>query len=121
MIDEKGFGNFLEEFLNPEYTFFDHRFEGFNPKDGSYKRVVSTKRTGKNQQNNIKRYYRAAFEKLQEYKEIENRKTNIWNHEEVDKELEKLFVLLKAKQNKEAKAQLENVFRVLANIAESNW
>lgn len=121
MIDEKNYGEFLEQFLNPEYSFFDYQFEGFNPETGKYKKVVSKKLTGKNQQNNIKRYYRVAFDKLKEYKEIENRKTNIWNHKEVDNELEKLFVLLKAKKNKEPKAQLENVFKVLANIAESNW
>ncbi len=121
MIDEKGYGKFLEQFLNPEYSFFDYQFEGFNPETGKYKKVTSKKLTGKNQQNNIKRYYRVAFDKLKEYKEIENRKTNIWKHKEVDNELEKLFVLLKAKKNKEAKAQLENVFKVLANTAESNW
>ena len=43
------------------------------------------------------------------------------NNKEVDDELEILFNLLKAKKNIEAKVQLENVFKVLANIAESNW
>ncbi len=121
MIDEKGYEEFLEQFLNPEYTFFDYKFEGFNPETGGYKKVISKKLIGKNQQNNIKRYYRVAFDKLQEYKEIENRKINIWSHKEVDNELEKLFVFLKAKKNKEAKAQLENTFKLLANIAESKW
>lgn len=121
MIDEKGYGEFLEQFLNPEYSFFDYKFEGFNPETWKYKNVISKKLTGKNQQNNIKRYYRVAFDKLKEYKVIENRKTNIWNDKEVDDELEILFNLLKAKKNIEAKVQLENVFKVLANIAESTW
>jgi len=121
MIDEKGYGEFLEQFLNPEYSFFDYQFEGFKPETGQYKKVVSKKLTGKNQQNNIKRYYRVAFDKLKEYKEIENRKTNIWNNKDVDTELEKLFLLLKAKKKKEAKSQLENIFKKLAVLAESNW
>ena len=121
MIDEKGYGEFLEQFLNPEYSFFDYKFEGFIPETGKYKKVTSKKLTGKNQQNNIKRYYRVAFDKLQDYKEIENRKTNLWNSKEVDAELEKLFVLLKAKRKQEPKTQLENVFKKLADLAESNW
>jgi len=121
MIDEKGYGEFLEQFLNPEYSFFDYQFEGFNPESGQYKKVVSKKLTGKNQQNNINRYYRVAFDKLKEYKEIENRKTNIWDNKEVDAELQKLFLLLKAKKKKEAKSQLENIFKKLADLAENNW
>lgn len=121
MIDEKKHGEFLEQFLNPEYSFFDYKFEGFIPETGKYEKFISKKLTGKNQQNNIKRYYRVAFDKLKEYKEIENRKTNIWKSKEVDAELEKLFSLLKAKKNKEAKTQLENVFKKLADLADSNW
>jgi Alw26I/Eco31I/Esp3I family type II restriction endonuclease len=116
MIDEKGYREFLEQFLNPEYSFFDYKFEGFNPETGLYINVVPKNRNGQNQQNNIKRYYRVAFDKLKEYKTIENRKTNIWKHKEVDNELEKLFVLLKAKKHKEAKVQLENILIVFYNF-----
>ncbi|WP_435354022.1 hypothetical protein [Emticicia sp. SJ17W-69] len=121
IIDEKGYGVFLEQFLNPEYSFFDYKFEGFNPETGQYKKVNSKKLIGRNQQNNINRYYRVAFDKLQEYKTIENRKTNLWTHKEVDAELEKLLELLKYKKNKEAKTQLENVFKKLADLAANNW
>ena len=121
MIDEKGYREFLEKFLNPEYSFFDYRFEGFDPETGLYKEVVSKKLTGKNQQNNIKRYYRVAFDKLKEYKGIENRKTNNWNDKNVDAEIESLFELLKAKEVNKAKIQLENIFQKLADLAENNW
>jgi hypothetical protein len=121
MIDEKGYGEFLEQFLNPEYSFFDYKFEGFDLKTGNYKSVQQIKKTGKNQQNNIKRYYRVSFDVLKEYKEKENRKNKIWNSNEVDTALENLVALLKAKKNKEAKMQLENVFKKLAELAESNW
>jgi hypothetical protein len=121
MIEENGYGEFLEQFLNPEYSFFDYKFEGFDPKTGSYKSVQQIKKTGKNQQNNIKRYYRISFDTLKEYKEKENRKNKIWNNKEVDTALEKMFELLKAKKNKEAKTQLEKVFQKLADLAECNW
>lgn len=121
MIEEKGYGEFLKQFLNPEYSFFDYKFEGFDPVTGTFKTVQKIKKTGKNQQNNIKRYYRISFDALKEYKEKENRKNKIWNSNEVDTALEKLFALLKAKKDKEGKIQLENVFKKLAELAENNW
>ncbi len=121
IIDEKGHGKFLEQFLNPEYSFFDYKFDGFDPKSGSYKNVISKKLIGINQQNNIKRYHRVAFAKLQEYKIIENRKTNIWNNKQIDTEIESLFVALKSGKNKIAKTQLEKVFKKLADFTASKW
>jgi len=121
MIDEKGFGEFLEEFLNAEYSFFDYRFEGFDPQTGQYRKVISKKLIGKNQQNNIKRYYRVAFEELQKYKTINNRKTHLWKQAEVDIELNTVFALLESRKNKEAKTQLEYVFKKLADIAVNDW
>ena len=120
MIDENGYGDFLKQFLNPEYSFFDYTFEGFNPKTGTYKKVNIKKLRGKNQQNNIQRYYRVAFEKLQEYKQIDNRKVNIWNNKEVDNQLKLLFQLLKLKKLNESKNQLMNILSLLADIAETN-
>jgi RNase P protein component len=121
MIDELGYGEFLEQFLNPEYSFFDYKFEAFEEESGKYGNVVTKKLTGKNQQNNIKRYYRVAFEKLKDYKIIDNRKVNIWTSTEVDAELKTLFDLLKRKNIKEAKLHLENIFKIFADLAESNW
>ena len=53
--------------------------------------------------------------------EKDNRKNKIWNSNEVDSALNKLFELLKAKKEKEAKMQLESVLKKLAELAESNW
>ena len=121
MIDEKGYKSFLEGFLNPKYSYFDYKFEGFDPKTGRYKKMISKKLTGKNQKNNTKRYYRVAFEKLQEYKEIDNRKVNIWENDDVDKETEKLFTFLKANSFKDAKTQLDKTLKLLAEISSQNW
>lgn len=121
MIDEKGFGKFLEQFLNPSYSFFDYKFEGFEPKTGLYEKAIAKKLDGKNQQNNIDRYYRIAFEKLQEYKTIENRKANLWSDKTIDIELEKLFQFLQTEKLKQAKPQLENVINKLAELNAKNW
>jgi len=121
MIEERGESKFLEQFLNSEYSFFDYKFDHFDPLTGTYKSFKQIKRPGKNQQNNVKRYYRVAFEKLNEYKKIENRRNNIWNSPEVDIEIDKLFPLLKEKKHIEAKMSLFKCFTLLANIAESQW
>ncbi len=121
MIEEKGYGAFLETFLNPQYSFFDYSFEGFNPKTGTYKKVVSKNLTGKNQQNNIERYKRVAFEKLQEYKNVDNRKVNIWKSKEVDTLVEKVFAQLKKGDFKKAKLELDNTLLLLAEIARKSW
>lgn len=121
MIDEKGYGKFLLQFLNPSYSFFDYKFEEFDPKTGLYKNAIAKKLEGKNQQNNIDRYYRVAFEKLQEYKTIENRKANLWSEKTIDIELEKLFQFLQTENLKQAKKQLENVINKLAELNAKSW
>ena len=121
MIDEAGYREFLETFLNPQYSFFDYSFEGFNPKTGTYKKAVSKNLTGKNQQNNIERYKRVAFEKLQEYKNVDNRKVKIWKSKEVDTLVEKVFAQLKKGDFKKAKLELDNTLLLLAEIARKSW
>jgi len=121
MIDEKGFRTFLVDYLNPEYSYFDYTFEGFDLKTGNYEKVISKKLTGKNQVNNTERYYRVAFEKLQEYKEIENRKVNIWSDKNVDNEIKKLFTFLEINSLNEAKKQLNITLELLAKISSQNW
>ncbi|NOT84875.1 MAG: restriction endonuclease [Methylococcaceae bacterium] len=121
MIDENEYSAFLEQFLNPEHSFFDYSFEGFDPKTGYYKSFNQIKRSGKNQQNNITRYYRVAFEKLQEYRLIDNRKNNKLKNENVDNELNILFTYLKANRNDDAKIQLDKILNLLTDLAERNW
>ena len=61
----------------------------FDPKTGQYKEVVSKELKGKNQRNNIDRYKRVAFDELQKYKDIGNRKVNIWKDKDVDSQIKK--------------------------------
>lgn len=39
MIEERKYGKFLEQFLNPEFSFFDYTFEGFILKQGYTQRL----------------------------------------------------------------------------------
>ena len=109
IIDENGGRNFLVNFLNPEYSFFDHKFEGFNPKDGTYKKIITIKKSGKNQKNNIDRSYRIAFYNLRQYKEKTNRWHKIWKDEDINCQIEELLSLTKNKLTYKEASKLLNV------------
>jgi len=121
IIDENGYKEFLESFLNPQYSFFDYTFEGFNPETGEYEKVYQKKLTGQNQKNNNDRYYRVAFEKLQEYKEIENRKIHIWENSHIDMEIGNLLLCLKQGSFKSANNKLSVVFSLLSDLGVDQW
>lgn len=121
MIDEKGYADFLEQFLNPEFSFYDYTFKGFDPSTGKYAEVKSKKLTGKNQKNNVERYYRVAFDKLNEYRKVDNRKNNKWSDRSVDAKLDIMFDLLSQKKYDEAKIQLQEALKILADIASPSF
>ena len=77
--------------------------------------------TGKNQRNNIERYKRVAFEELQKYKDIGNRKVNIWKDKDVDLLIKKTIEFLDSGNEAEAKKHLDNALIRLAEIANTNW
>lgn len=121
MINEKGYSGFLEQFLNPDFSYFDYEFIGFNPETGEYEEVVSKKLEGQNQRNNVERYFRIAFEKLVEYADKDNRKNKIWESEAITTKVNKVLDLLDAEKNDEALTMLHQIFQDLSDIAESNW
>ena len=121
IIDENGFRDFLKQFLNLKYSFFDYKFEGFDVATGTYKSVKITEKEGKNQDNNTKRYIRIAFESLQEYKDKKNRKVGDWNNPKIDEQIEKMLKLLKNKKQTEAKAELHKILKILAMQLTQNW
>jgi Alw26I/Eco31I/Esp3I family type II restriction endonuclease len=121
IIYEKGYQKFLEDYLNPEYSYFDYKFEGFNPLTGNYTNAIQKELTGKNQQNNVERYFRIAFETLVEYMTKENRKGKIWNSEEIDKEVAMILEPLASNKIDEAKEQVNKVLELLAGLAIKNW
>jgi Alw26I/Eco31I/Esp3I family type II restriction endonuclease len=121
ILYEKGYRKFLEGYLNPKYSYFDYKFEGFDPLTGNYKKVLQKELTGKNQQNNVDRYYRIAFETLLEYMTKENRKGKIWKSQEIDTEVAMILEPLASNRIDEAKEQVTKVLRLLADLAANNW
>lgn len=121
IIDENGFRDFLMQFLNLGYSFYDYKFEGFNPKNGTFKKVLKIEKKGKNQDNNTKRYIRIAFESLENYKSKENRKVSIWKDKQVSEQISEMLGFLKAKKNVEAKIELHNILKLLAEDLTRKW
>ena len=79
-ISEAGYDQFLQKYLHPEYSFVDYRFTGFHPLTGP-KKVIEKPLDSLNKKKNAQRYIRVAFESLEEYKDIENRNTKIWQYQ----------------------------------------
>ncbi|MDR2650809.1 MAG: restriction endonuclease [Prevotellaceae bacterium] len=121
IISKNGYNDFLTELLNPQYSFFDYKFKGFNPKTGEYKEVVTKKLTGKNQRNNVERYVRITFESLENYKEKDNRKQYVWDNAEIDGRINAVIQYLAKGNKEEALNQLKATFEKLAEIAIAKW
>jgi Alw26I/Eco31I/Esp3I family type II restriction endonuclease len=121
IINENGFNKFLEQFLNPEYSYYDYEFEDFNADTGEYGNVITKKLEGKNQENNVNRYFRIAFEKLVEYADKDNRKNKIWDSKSIDSKIIDLISLLKKDKNDVAVKLLHQIFKDLSDITASNW
>lgn len=121
IIDENGFRDFLMRFLNLKYSFFDYKFEGFNPRNGTFSKVVQIEKRGKNQDNNTERYIRIAFESLEQYKIKDNRKVSNWNNPNVDKQIIEMLNFLKANKQMESKLKLLEILKLLATQLTQNW
>jgi len=112
-ISEKGHDKFLSKFLHPEYSFYDYKFNNFHPiKTGleiAKKRVDS-----KNKKKNSERIIRIAFESLNKYKNVKNRRTNLIFSKEIEKTAKKLLDKLNQKNYKEAETLLKKILRKFA-------
>ncbi|TAE73825.1 MAG: restriction endonuclease [Bacteroidetes bacterium] len=120
MIDEKGFRDFLMQFLNLDYSNYDYKFPDFQL-DGTFTKIIKTDKKGKNQENNKERYVRVAFESLEEYKNKENRRVTEWENENIDNFLKQLFEFLEQKNNSKAKEKLHEILQLLAQEITQNW
>ena len=117
-LSENGYDEFLSKYLHPEYSFVDYKFEGFHPLKGP-KTILEKPLDSKNKEKNARRYVRVAFESLEEYKNIENRNTKIWDSTEVDRLVVELLTALTKKDEAKAKIILSEVLNQLAKEAES--
>ena len=120
-INEAGYKDFLETFLNPEYSYFDYKFKGFDPINGTYQSVKKKTLTGQNQQNNVKRYKRIAFEALKEYESKDNRRVEEISSMQIEGTMYAVFSFLERADYDEAKKELEKVFQLIAKLIEKDY
>jgi Alw26I/Eco31I/Esp3I family type II restriction endonuclease len=120
MISEAGFDDYLKRFLHPEYSFWDYKFEKFDPKTGPAK-IISKELSSVNKKKNANRCIRIAFESLADYKKKANRNQKKWSNPGVDKIVNEILSLLKDKKIKEADSKILEAFNLLANDAESQF
>lgn len=121
IIDRNGYSNFLRRYLHPEYSFYDYKFNDFDPKTGTYSSVLKISRTGKNQQNNVKRYERIAFAELKKYFDVNNRRVKKWENPEIDLMIENILSLLKKEDYKSADIKLNDIFKRLSLELALDW
>lgn len=121
ILNDSGHKEFLKQFLHPEFSFFDYKFHGFNPKDGTFSSIETINKNGKNQQNNVSRYERIAFDELKSYFDVNNRRVQKWNNLKVDSKIEDILKSLSSNNIKMAKTLLEECFNLLANDFLAEW
>lgn len=121
IIYKNDYKDFLLQFLNPQYSYYDYKIIGFNKLDGSYKEIKQISKTGKNQDNNVRRMIRIAFESLENYQTKENRKNKIWDNEEVNKLIKDLLNYLSENNTSKAIEILNIIFEKLAKELAKEW
>jgi len=114
-IHKGGYNSFLiKNFLNLKYAYYSVSFEKFNPKTGTYSKMIKKKGSKKQYENSSKRYVRKSLLSLEKYASKKNRKMSNWHDKDIDEGVEKITSLLKSKKEKEAKKQLFSVLKELA-------
>jgi Alw26I/Eco31I/Esp3I family type II restriction endonuclease len=120
MISEKGFDIFLEQFLHPEYSFYDYKFEDFNPSTGP-KKIIKKELSSLNKIKNAKRYVRISFEALGKYTNIRNRNQAKLENSTVINEIENTIDFLRQKDHQRAKEALSRALEFLALDAKNKF
>lgn len=104
------------------YSFYDYSFDGFDSTTGLYQYMHSKELTGKNQQNNVTRYIRVAFESLEKYIDKKNRK--IKDDEIFDPVLpilDKVIMEIKSSNYDSAYELLNKAFTIKADIFKASY
>ena len=115
---------FLKWLLEPQlqYSYFDYRFVGFDPKTGTYKNMITREVNGRSQINNAMRYTRISLESLDKYIEKTNRKfqgselLQVISHD-----LEHAITQAKSNRYDSAKKMLLQAFEKIAGILENEY
>jgi len=116
LIKQSGGTGFLKEFLHPEYSFFDYKFENFNPLELNKLKIIKKPLENKNKTKNAQRYIRISLDSLDEYQEKGNRKSKDMGDSFDEKEINKITNLIKENKKEKAKEALMNLIQKVSQI-----
>ena len=114
LLHVKGLDDFLKYLLKPnlKHSYYDYKYKGFNPEDGSYSERIEIPLNTKNQKNNANRYIRIAFESLEEYIDKDNRNIDDENILKPTKNiLNKTIKVIRNNNYSQGKKLLKKAFR----------
>jgi Alw26I/Eco31I/Esp3I family type II restriction endonuclease len=116
-INYNGHKDFLRKFLHPEYSFFDYKFENFDPLKPDILIINKKPLDNKNKKKNADRYERISFESLEDYEEKDNRKVKKWANEKIQESINELLCLLEKNESGEAYQKLNDIIEELSKEA----
>ncbi len=102
------------QYLHPEYSLVDYRFENVDLRDLSKLKIIQSPLDSKNKRNNQERYVRIAFESLLEFGEKKNRK-NYFLVDERSPELLLVISLIDSRKYELADTKLRQLIERVSN------
>lgn len=121
LIKQAGGAEFLKKFLHPEYSFFDYKFENFNPLELDKLNILKKPIENKNKMKNSQRCIRISLDSLDAYSEKENRRVGEWNNKLVDTLLMEIIASIKKRNFEDADKKLRETIHALATNALNQW
>jgi len=115
LIKKMGGISFIRTFLHPEYSFYDYKFENFDPLKLENLKIIKKPLNNKNKIKNSSRYIRISLESLDEYQEKENRKAKDFEDPELQKKMISLLNYIKNDNPKEAYDLLNQLIVEISN------
>ncbi|MCM1222409.1 MAG: hypothetical protein NC548_48870 [Lachnospiraceae bacterium] len=112
---------FLSQYLHPEYSLFDYRFENFSIEHPEKMTIKQTKCDSKNKTKNQQRYIRIAFESLKDFHAKNNRRKKCYL-QTIDKDIADILTKITAKDYVAAESILKSAIAKLSkSIMEKEW
>lgn len=121
IIYKKSGTGFLSTYLHPEYSLKEYKFKNFDPMNLGKLEIIESNVDSKNSRSNQERYFRVAFESLEEFFSKDNRRHELYFNEDT-KELCQIADLANRKLYCVADKRLRALFRRMAQyIVEKKW
>lgn len=119
-IKDAGYKNFLLRYLSPQYSFYDYKFENFDPINGPGK-IIARELDSVNKRKNAARYIRISLESLDDYRNKENRKNKQYSDSKIISIEKRMSEALKDNNYSAADRLLKKIIELIANYEFSRF